>query len=67
MYFIFLMDLLFYFLICCVIEGVASKDWPKVSWFYFVQERIEPSKMKMIEGLYEEMGQHHGQILKWIT
>jgi len=67
MYLIFLWICYIFVWFYCVTEGVASKDWPKVSRLYFVQEKIEPSKMKMIEGLYEEMGQHHGQILTWIT
>jgi eukaryotic translation initiation factor 2C len=43
---------------------VASKDWPKVSGLYSARVRTQPSKMEMIEGLYEEVDGQRGGMVK---
>jgi eukaryotic translation initiation factor 2C len=44
---------------------VASKDWPNnISGLYAARVRTQPSKMEMIEGLYEELDGQPGGMVK---
>ncbi len=47
-----------------LLKVVASKDWPKVSGLYSARVRTQPSKMEMIEGLYEEVNGQRGGMVK---
>ncbi len=47
-----------------LLKVVASKDWPKVSGLYSARVRTQPSKMEMIEGLYEEVDGQRGGMVK---
>jgi hypothetical protein len=47
------------------LKVVASKDWQNnVSELYFARVWTQPSEMKMIGGLYEEVDWWHGGMVK---